>query len=243
MQEFLSGGDVTLSFNYGDSKEPTIPDVGSVTYTLLNHSGVPITGLTNVPVTTTNTTFKSSVSIPAINNTIDTLKIFERRVLVIYYQKNSQHYTQYIQYRLVPYANYSVTPNDVRQFIGVNKNELEDEDIDIFNSFVRVQTVLGSTLLSNALSSGTTLELAANDAILMTAVIDIIPSLQNRVAQSEKNGIMGFSRIKITDYEALLNEARNRYVLATGLLLDVDTGLIDFTLIVTTQDTDVITGA
>lgn len=242
MLDFLSGETVNLTFRYGEGSEPIIPDVGTVTYTVLDHSGNAIVGLENVPVVTTTSTFQSTVAIPAINNTIDPTKSFERRTVFVRYQKSGQYFYQRVSYRIIPFLAYTATPEQVRTFLGVNKNELPNEDIDLFASYLFVREAFTDPNdFTNALLAGDNTELVANEAIVMRAAIDIIPSLQNRVAQSEKDGVRGFDRIKITDYSALLAEAYRRYNEAIGL---IGSGIVaaDFTLLVTTQDTDPVTG-
>lgn len=241
MQDFLGGEVVNLTFRYGEGHEPLIPDSGTVTYTVLNHLGTPISGLQNIPITTGPGTFQSTVSIPALDNSIDPSKEFERRTVFLNYQVGGAPFYQKVSYRLIPSHAYTVSPAYIRAFLGVNKNELPDEDIDLFAAYLFVREAFDDvSLFTDALSSGNRTELVANDAIAMRAAIDVIPSLQNRVAQSEKNGVMGFDRIKITDYSALLAEAYRRYNEAIGLIGLADIS-VDHILIVTTTDTDPIT--
>lgn len=242
MQDFLSGEIVNLTFRYGEGSEPTIPDVGTVTYTVLDHSGNAIAGLTNVSVTTSSSTFQSTIAVPAINNTIDPSKSFERRTVFVRYQKSGEYFYQRVGYRLIPFLAYTATPEHVRAFLGVNKNELPDSDIDLFASYLFVsEAFTDPNLFTDALLAGDNTELIANEALVMRAAIDIIPSLQNRVAQSEKDGVRGFDRIKITDYSALLAEAYRRYNAAIGVI-GSNVVALDYTLLITTQDTDPVTG-
>jgi hypothetical protein len=242
MQDFLSGETINLSFRYGEGDEPIIPDIGSVTYTVFDHSGSAIAGLENVPITTGASTFQSTIEIPAIHNTIDPTKNFERRTVVVRYQKNSLYYYQRVVFRIIPFLAYTITAENVRTFLGVNKHELPDSDIDLFASYLFVREAFTDPSdLTDALLSGTQSELLANEAIVMRAAIDIIPSLQNRVAQSEKDGVRGFDRIKIKDFSELLAEAYRRYNGAIALI-GSNTIALDYTLLVTTQDADPITG-
>lgn len=241
MQDFLSGETVNITFRYGDGHEPKVPTVGSVTYTVLDHSGTAIAGLENVPVTTSASTFQSTITIPSLYNTVAPTKLFERRTIFLRFQSNGQSHYQKLAYRLLPTFPYTVNPADIRRFLGVNETELPDEDVDLFSAYLFVrETFTDPTDLDDLLLSGDLNEVRANEAIAMRAAIDIIPSLQNRVAQKETNGVMGFDRIKITDYTALLAEAYRRYNDAL-LLIGVLTPATDFTLITVTQDTDPVT--
>lgn len=242
MQDFFSGETVKLSFVFGLGDEPAIPDIGSVTYTVFSAGGLPLAGLENVSFTTNAASFGGTITIPAAENGIAPGKTFDRRSVLIRWTEDGADDWMRIGYRLIPNTPYSVTPATVRSFLGVNKNELPDEEIDLFGAYIYVQEAVSDpTILTAALSSGDRTELVANDVIAMRCAIDIIPSLQNRVAQSEKNGVMGFDRIKIKDFSQLLADAYARY--HNGLSL-VDTNAstaADVTLLITTTDTDPIT--
>jgi len=241
LQDFLSGETVHLNVTYGDGHEPVIPDVGTVLYTVLDHSGNPISGLQNIIVSTTPSTFQSTITIDPSVNVIDPSKAFERRTVFLRYQSGGKTHYQKVMYGVIPTLPFTASPSDVRKFLGVNKSELPDGDIDIFASYLFVRETFSDPLdLDDALFSGDTLELLANEAIIMRAAIDIIPSLQMRVAQSEKDGPIGFDRIKIKDFSGLLAEAYRRYNDALGVV-GSNTVAVDYTLITVTQDVDPVT--
>lgn len=242
MQDFLSDADVNLTFRYGFGHEPQIPDANSVVYSVLDHSGTPIPGQINIPVVTGPAEFQSNITVPAIYNTITGVKQFERRTIFLNYTYQGMTKGQTFSYRLIPFVNYSVTAQTVRAFLGIEEKELPDKDVDLFASYLFVNEAFSDPLtLDTALASGTRFEIAANDAIAMRAAIDIIPSLQNRVAQAEKNGVMGFDRIKITNFAELLAAAVNRYNAAVNLIGLIDVNALDYTLVTVTQDVDPIT--
>lgn len=243
MLNFPKDQDVTLKGFFSSGKEPIIPDTGSVTYSVWDHSGAPIVGLVDLPLSTGPTTFQYEITISAIYNTISSGRIFSRRTLVISYLKNGATAGITQTYRLVPNMNYTVSPRDIRAFIGINTNELPDEDIDLMATYLMVNNDFGGTYLQNALVSGTISEVYANDAIAMRTVMEVIPSLQARVAQSEKNGVMGYERLKILDFSSLLAAAYARYFRNRDLVVAIGTIPIDMVLITTTQDADPVTGA
>lgn len=242
MQDFLSDSAVSVTFRYGDDKQPSIPDATTAKYSVYDHSGQVISALQDIPITTGPSTFQSTISIAAIYNEIDTLRSFERRTVLISWKTGGTSYSKTIRYRLLPMALHTVTPEAVRAFIGINPNELPDGDIDLYGAYLLTTADVDQVVLDEALTSGTINEMYANDAITMQAVLAVIPSLQARVAQSEKNGIMGYDRLKIVDFSALFAAAMARYQTALGIILDEDATLGDFTLIVVTQDADPFTG-
>lgn len=243
MRDFLSGTDVAITFRYGDAQQPTIPTVGSVTYTVLDHYGVPITGLVDLPVTTGATTFESTIIVPDTYNDVEVGKNFSRRSVVVSYEAAGAPRSQTVQYRLTPTIPYTVTIDSVRSFIGIEAKDLPDSEIDLYQAYLLTANDFTAAVLDSALTSGTLLEVYANDCVRMQAVFGVIQSLKNRIAQSEKNGIMGFDRPKIVDFSEIYEAARLRYNNGLLALLDINLSATDFTLIVTTQDADPVTGA
>lgn len=241
MKDYLSDRDVNLTFRYGDPKQPRIPTQTTVTYTVLDHSGIPL--LSDVPLVTGPAEFESTITVPAVSNTIGVGKLFERRTVIVSYQSSVKSYTEQLTYRLVPVKNYYVTARDVRGFMGVNENELPDSDVDMFAAYIATANDFTKVTLDTALQSGTINEVYANDCITMQAVFAVVQSLKNRVAQSEKNGLMGFDRPTIKDFSEILAAAWMRYNLGRGILLGLVDTEVDVTLVVVTQDADPVTGA
>lgn len=242
MSDFLAGADVTLMVMLSDAGTPQVPDADSLTYTVRDQAGSTITGLIDVPITTGPTTFQVPITIPAVNNSIADGRRFEKRMVAINYLVNGVGKQQMVAYRLTTFLNHSVSPSQVRGFIGVQQYELPDDDIDLMSAFLKCEKLVGLDVLSDALSSGTTTELTANTLIRMQAVLDVLPSLKQRVAQSETNGPKGFTRPTIRDFSEIEQSARDRYSDALSELTNANANGSTFTLAVLTQDTDPITG-
>ena len=238
--DFFIGTDVNLKIVLQRDGEPFIPDVGSVKYTVHDHTGAPISGLQDVDVVTTTTTFAVSVNVPAAQNQVAVQRKFERRTVVVTCSRDGVAHRQIGTYRLVPFANYSVTTAQVRSFIGVQEKELEDEDVDLFAAFLFVEEDFGAANLIDALNSGTTREIAANECIKLRAVLEVLPSVKQRIAQQESHGTIGFQRASITDLNGVETAARDRYYSAKMAALGLTEGTI--TLVLTTTDADPITG-
>lgn len=221
--------------------QPAVPTVASVFYTIFDHSGAAMVGYTDVAVTTNGTTTQISVALPSAILTIGGSKKFETRVLLVRYTINGLAYAIRRTFRVVPLLNHSVTPGMVRGYTGLNERELMDEDIDLLMAYLSVETDCTTAFLTTALSSGTETEMMANEAIMLKAVINLIPSLRQRVAQTETNGIVGFSRPKIIDFDKMFEGASSRY----GELINTVAGRTESspTLMVVTQPTDPVTGA
>lgn len=239
MFDYQVGTTVRLPLRFTRGLDPLIPDVGSVTYSLYDHTGNAL--ITDEELTTTATTFQTTVEIAAEHNTIAANRRFERRRLVASYTVNGAAEQTVVVYRVIPVMNHMVTPHQIRNFIGLTSVELPDEDIDLAVAYFKIEDLIGAETLETNLVSGTISEISANTAICMQAVLDVIPSLKQRIAEQEKNGTKQFTRGKITDFEQLRQDAEAQLAAALDSLT---TGIsTEQALIVVTQDIDPITGA
>lgn len=241
MIDFLSGKDITVVIPLIVDGVPVIPTAGSVTYTLYDHGLLPIVGYIDVPVTTTSPTSSLSIPLPQSVNQIAVGKKFERRRVVVNLVSSGKPHIFQFTYRLVPLLNHSVTTASVRDFLGVRQTELPDEAIDLVQAYFEVEGDIAPTPLDTILSSGTISEIAANEAIRMKAVINVLPSIRQRIAQMESNGVLQFQRPNMEKLDRLEQEAWNRYSMARDRAANLDES--NLTFVVTTTDADPITGA
>jgi hypothetical protein len=240
--DYFAGTDILFTHKFVGEGEPFVPDPNTVKYTVYDHSGAPIAGLIDVPVATTSLTYQISFTIPAVNNSIGVGKNFERRTVVVMYQRGGADTRDVQSYRIIVMGLYSVEPKDVRSFIGIQEKELNDDEIDIYAAYMYVKQEFGDTIaIDTALTSGTTQELAVNELIKLRAVIDLIPSLRQRIAQEESNGVTSYKRLNIKDFNEFEAAVLGRYSAVMTEVLDL-TG-VDVTLVLTTTDADPITGA
>jgi hypothetical protein len=142
--------------------------------------------------------------------------------------------------RVIPLLIHTASPQGVRELLGINANELADEAIDLVTAYFEVEDEVTKTLLDAALTSGTTKEVAANQAILARAALNVLPSLRHRIAQKETDGMVGFDRPEIKDFDHLHHELTARY----GEAVSKVTGRtpLGYQMAVFTQPVDPITG-
>lgn len=240
MLDFLTGREARINVKYLDGTNPVIPTVGTATYTVYDSTGTVITGYNALSIATDVTTWQSTIVIPSGVNTIPSPQQFERRIVIVTFQSNGSSYQTRIDYRVIPFVPYTVTAENVRSFVGLEKKELPDSDVDLFVAYLRAKKDIGANL-DIALENGTLSEVRANEAIAMQAVFELIPSLQQRVAQREENGLIGFDRIKIKDFSAIISAAYTKYYDIVDELLGITVGAT-YTLITVTQDADPVTG-
>lgn len=239
--DIIKGAPAAIAVQFIVGNQPVAPDVGSLTYTLLDQAGTAMAGLVDVPISSTPTTYQTLVVLPQAAHDIATGRRFERRKLVINFEANGQPIQLTRSYRVVPDLPHTVTADQVRAFIGIEKHELPDDDIDVFSAFMAVEKAVTESVLSTALTSGTTNEIAANTMITMKAVLDVLPSAKQRMAQSEKNGVKEFSRVDLKELDKLGVEAERRYQAALDEV--VVTTEVTVSLFLASTPTDVITGA
>lgn len=240
--DYLGGANVRLPITFMRGSEPLVPDVGSVTYSVYDHTGAVINDQEDIEVITTSTTFRTTITVPAVANAITAPRRFERRLVVVQFEVGGAAEIRNFPYRIIPSLNHSVTPQQVRGFVGVNTHELADEDIDIIAAYITVENRVTQAVLDAALITGTIVELAANELIRMAAVLNTLPGLKQRLAQEEKNGVKSFARPIIKDFAQLAADAQARYDEALGVMVGAD-GETNLTLVIVTQDIDPITGA
>ncbi|KQS84259.1 hypothetical protein [Rhizobium sp. Leaf383] len=235
-----AGAPTALTIPFLIGTQPVPPDVGSVKYTLKDQLGAPMVGLTDIPYLVAPGIFQIQILVPSSAHQITPGRRFERRTVVVDYKAGGEEVQLIRTYRIVPEPLHTVRPADVRSFIGIEEHEMPDEDIDVLSAYLVVEKEVGADVLTQALSSGTTDELAGNMLIRMRAVLDVLPSAKQRMAQSEQNGVKQFSRVDLKELDKLKDEAERRYREAIDTLVITTETAVTFFL--TTTNTDAITG-
>lgn len=237
--DVIAGAPAALTIPFLIGSQPVAPDAGTVTYTLKDQLGTPLAGLTDLSYVGTG--YEMKILVPSTAHGIAVGRRFERRTVVVNFLAGGEQMQISRTYRVVPEPIYTVTPADVRAFIGIEDHEMPDDDIDLLSAFLVVEKEISAGILSAALSSGTTDEIAANTLIRMRAVLDVLPSAKQRMAQSETNGVKQFSRVDLKELDKLKMEAERRYQEAVDEL--VIQANVDLSLFLAATPTDVITGS
>ncbi|BCJ91784.1 hypothetical protein IZ6_25190 [Terrihabitans soli] len=238
--DFLAGLSIAVPVFFTVSGDPKVPDSGTAVYTVYDQAGEPITGLIDVPLSTGPTTTRTIISISQTYTSISSGR-FSKLTVIVRFVHGGMPHTLRIPVRLVPFINYSASPADVRSYCGVNASELPDGDIDIFEAFLTIESIVGQTELAAALAAGTKVEVSANMAILYAAALSVLPSLQLRVAQRQSDGPLTFDRAPIKDFSKLYGETQSLLTEALNLVTGRSEG--DNPLLVLTTPVDPITGA
>lgn len=184
-----------------------VPTTGTTTYTIRDHDGSPISGHIDQPLPDGQIV---TVDFPSAITALTPGSDFGKRTLVVRFT-DSDGSTKIVTkvVRLIPFINTYVTPEMVRDWIGLNETELPVDQVNIPSAYLAVKRELED--IDTLLAAGDATEVAANDAILARAVLDLIPSLQLTVARSQTDGPISFDRFSELDLERLAQQARDLY--------------------------------
>jgi hypothetical protein len=75
--------------------------------------------------------------VPAVQNAI--VARYEKRTLITKFSSGGIPYTVSMRYRLVPFLNLEIGPENVRKFVGVNPRELPDDEIDLTRAYFDIE--------------------------------------------------------------------------------------------------------
>ncbi len=236
--DVLAGSASSIRVDFETETGLVVADTGSTSFKLFDQTGTLLATLSATPNGDTGAT----VALPSTYHTIGTGKAFARRSVLAQWTAGGQAFQHWINYRVVPFALYTATPDDVRSALGLGVDELADREIDLFAAYLSVAADVTSVILDAALSSGTVVETAANAAIVADCAITLLPSLQTRTAMALTDGDQKFERFRTPpDWKALENELRSTRSAAVAQFAEGG-GNIAQTLTTFTSPTDAITG-
>ena len=233
----IQGTSVTVNFVFPDSSgNPTIPDANTATYSIRLNDGTLDPDYTDVAIDlgVTDTYTNIVLADTAIDGQVET------RTIVVSYQKAAITRTLTQIVRLVQFPRHWLTPDDVRAFLGVNASELPDSDIDLHRAYMEAQDAVGAEALATAFSSTTTDAIKANDLVMCRAALNVFPSLELRIAQSESNGTKTYARLTKLNLDRLYTYISGMYSDLLGVIGSVET--VAPVLLVLSTQADPITG-
>ena len=198
----LSGSDLTYKAEFLVEGVPIVPDAGSVYLTIRDNAGSAIAPYIDQAKTVTSTQLE--LTIPGLVNSPATPGVLEARYVILKYLYEGRPYNQQRSYRLTPFLTFSVTEGDVRKHLGMLPEELEDQEVDLYQAYYELQTWVPS--LSTLLQAGTVTSLRANDAIAIMAAILLATSLVARYAQRTVSADSELTRATKFDPKELVAE-------------------------------------
>lgn len=227
---------VTFSLIRGDS-EPLSPDNNTVTFTVRDVTGATLLTDTTSPIVGTNLV---QIIVPAANNnkTLD----YEQRYVEISYTSDGYPYTDQLAYNLIEWLPISANADDVRRLIGLYREELPDDRIDILTAYYAITEETQLDLV-DLIQAGTYDTILVNRAIALRAAIAVIPSLQLLVLQTEQADNIVAKRFTSVDFDRIEAALIDKYNEALGIITGILGDEIEASLLQVSQGVDVITGA
>lgn len=215
------------------------PD-GDVTWSVINGAGT-------IVVTDTITPQAGDVSativVPVISNTLPEGTLYEVRDLVWFYTTGGMTVSDEFRFTLEGRVPFGARPDGVRNKLGVSRDDLSDDEIELMKAFLWFENDVGAERL-DALSAGTPVQqLIVANGIEAWAALSILPTLQVRIAASESSGTNEYARGKI-DWASIEAEL-DRFVDAARVLIDPtydDVGLEGSLFVVATRDNELFPG-
>lgn len=240
--DVLSSAPVTLWVNFEAPQGLVIADVGSVTYSLYDGTGVPLA--VQQALTPEAEATGVAVSIHSIHNVLTPGRDFERRTLIVNWVSAGQSYSLTQGYRIIELLPHNVTPADVRAYLAINEDELRDDEVDIFTATLIVDGLMGRARFREVLAAGNLLSLRAARAVVLAAATALFPSLRYRIAQSKKDDALQFERIKDAKaFDALVGATADELAsIVADTAGPAPEAIIPFVFGVTTPTIDPVTG-
>lgn len=241
MLNHLTATALRLEFEIRIGGEFVLPDAGSLKLTLRGGDGVPLAGYDKQALPDTLLNFVA-VQIPAAVNTLAAGRELEMRYATLDFLSAGKSGVVTTPYRLIKFMPIQVTPEEVRQALGVSYGELTDQTVDLYQSYTRLVSKRPTFLAS--LQSGTVASVYANQILLYTEALRLAPSLQARILKQEEKDNALYTRFLI-DFELLLSQLQDALADAENALDEFNNETVTAAtpLLIVTQPTDPFTGA
>lgn len=239
MINHISGTDLQLLFKIKLAGEFAVPDAGSLRLTLRDTSATIRPGYDQklLPDTAINTL---KVTIPASENTLVPGSAYETRFARLDFTSQGKAGAVETIYRIIPFIPYTVTPQSVRETLGVSIGELDDDAVDLYKTYLKlsVNSAFASSIVSNDLKT-----IYANDILRIQEALQLAPSLRVRILKGEEKDNSLYTRFNF-DFNELIAELRNSLVEAQNqwLAASGETSNIGVTIFRVSEPVDRVTG-
>lgn len=215
-----------------------IPDAGSVTLSIRDHSGALLAGWDKAPVVDTLST-QVNITLPADVFLIDVADTYQARYLTLDFLVATKPHSSETILRVGRWLPLQIDGNAVRALIGLEYEELPDESMDIRTAYYELAAEHGTAFSDAFVSTGPT-SFGANRAVGFKILLNAFASLPQRILQSEKDEYAQWVRNK-TDF-ADLREALEAALSESLADISSTLGSVLPTVFAVTDPTDPITG-
>ena len=195
MNTFLTGQDITVAVPLVRDGEPFVADGSTIHWSLRDHDGSEEVAATTLVGVTDSTAY---IVVGSSHNALSGGRKAEKRTLLVTGTVGTKPFLIQHVYRITEFLNLGVTESDVRAFLGVDNGELSDDHIDLVSAYL---TLDGTIDLATELAGDN--HRYAEQAIVAQAVLDLIPSLNQRISKVETDGTNSVTRfaLDIADIE------------------------------------------
>lgn len=230
---FLSGADVSLGVDYQVDGQFVVPD--SATYQVRGPTGVLLSS-GSLPALLTS----EVLTIPSTHNGLSLGGLFEGRFVSVVFLVGVHHYTQQLSYQLSEFVPTTANPAGVRTILGLDISELPDADIDVTAAYFELTDTYGSGFTAGFLLAGPR-ALAANQAVVVQAALNVVGSLDLRVQAISKAEGHTATRFLGLDFEVIA--LRLRAQLATLIRRTKGDSAASSSIFILSNPTDILTGS
>ena len=197
--DILDGTAASVRVDFQTPYGMAIPEADTVVYSLFDHVGGGL--ITGQPVSVDPQATGVTIEIPDTLTNIMMGRDFEKRTLTVSWRSAGRSHTDIHRLRIIPLPPYSTEAQDVRTFFGYSSDELLDDEVDLYSAYLSLNQEID---LLPMLQSGTYREDLANEAIMLTAAVALIPSLRLRTPKENTSGTDTYSRFATTpDFDAI----------------------------------------
>lgn len=166
------------------------PD-GELAWGLFDGAGLPLATGT---VTPEPGAVSAAITVAAEDNEIPGAALIAYRELRWSYYVSDALQSGTLRYRLEAFLPLGVSEDGVRRKLGLEQHELSDSQIDLAAAYLQFQEAVSPAVLSPIEATSGNQAIAAKDAIEALAALELIPSLQVRVAAKESSGTSQYQR-------------------------------------------------
>lgn len=232
----ISGAPYTLTFDFKQDGEYVVPDDASVNYTIYANDG---SVLHSDTVDTDNNTNQVQLPISGTYQTVADGLQFEQRTVRLAYTVGGNSFLSEQWYYVTGLLNYRVTPGAVVALLGIKEGEVLFDEIDLVGAYFNVADSLGLSVLTAALASGGIKQIKTNEAIKITAALDLARIIELKAFKKFGNEL-SYTRFDNIDFDAIRSGLLD--ALSDALAVSSDVVLTAPTLFTVTNPVNVLTG-
>lgn len=199
----LAGQATPITLEFKIDGQFVVPATNTVYYTVRDNSGLALAGLTDVLAPATSTSIE--ISVPDTANAKSASNFVERRTVSFRFVSNSITYYGQVSYYLTDWLNFDADENDVRGELGLDPDELPNEQIDMVVAYMRLVEDLSGVDVPTILAGGDLAARFANRAIALYAAIEAVPPLMLGVARELQTDSAAAKRFPVKWDQVLIN--------------------------------------